>query len=331
MNIIQKNKAFKIISIAIILISSVLLLIELQKKSVTILIDGEKRQILSQSMTVKDILIEQGIELSEHDFVQPSANTELNSNMVITYKTAKKVHLNVGDDKSETWTTADTVGELLKEENIQISELDVINLSLDDQVMQDQQIIITRVRKENIVIEEKIEYKVQYQKDATLLKGIEKVVQSGKKGLKEKHFEVTFINGVEQNRLLTEEKVVTKQQNKIVAIGTKPRTVSAFKTTDNVAKEFYVEATAYTALCDTGCTGITATGINLLKNPTMKVIAVDPKVIPLGTRVYVEGYGYAIAGDTGGAIKGNKIDVFITTKEEALKWGRRTVKIKILQ
>jgi 3D (Asp-Asp-Asp) domain-containing protein len=69
----------------------------------------------------------------------------------------------------------------------------------------------------------------------------------------------------------------------------------------------------------------------LLKNPTMKVIAVDPKVIPLGTRVYVEGYGYAIAGDTGGAIKGNKIDVFITTKEEALKWGRRTVKIKILQ
>ena len=62
----------------------------------------------------------------------------------------------------------------------------------------------------------------------------------------------------------------------------------------------------------------------------MKVIAVDPSVIKLGTKVYVEGYGYAIAGDTGGAIKGNKIDVFFPTKEEAYKWGRKKVTIKIL-
>ncbi len=95
-------------------------------------------------------------------------------------------------------------------------------------------------------------------------------------------------------------------------------------------REFMVSASAYTASCK-GCSGITSTGINLKKNPGLKVIAVDPRVIKLGTKVYVEGYGYAIAGDTGGAIKGNKIDVFIPNRTGALKWGRKTVKIKILK
>lgn len=92
---------------------------------------------------------------------------------------------------------------------------------------------------------------------------------------------------------------------------------------------FIVEATAYTAYCN-GCSGITYTGQNLRANPNQKVIAVDPNVIPLGSRVYVEGYGEAIAGDTGGAIKGNRIDVFVPSTSEALNWGRRTVKVTVL-
>ncbi len=99
---------------------------------------------------------------------------------------------------------------------------------------------------------------------------------------------------------------------------------------DKVVKEFTVSASAFTANCN-GCSGLTATGINLKSNPDMKVIAVDPNVIKLGTKVHVEGYGYAIAGDTGGSIKGNKIDVFFSTKAEAYKWGRKNVKIKILE
>ena len=98
---------------------------------------------------------------------------------------------------------------------------------------------------------------------------------------------------------------------------------------DNVVKEFTVSASAFTANCN-GCSGVTKTGINLKSNPDVKVIAVDPSVIKLGTKVYVEGYGYAIAGDTGSAIKGNKIDVFFPTKEAAYKWGRKNVTIKIL-
>ena len=96
------------------------------------------------------------------------------------------------------------------------------------------------------------------------------------------------------------------------------------------AQEMTVTATAYTAYC-TGCSGTTATGIDLRANPNQKVIAVDPSVIPLGSRVWVEGYGEAIAGDTGGAIKGNIIDLFMKDKQDALNWGRQTVTIKILK
>ncbi|XXM72636.1 LysM peptidoglycan-binding domain-containing protein [Lysinibacillus sphaericus] len=97
-----------------------------------------------------------------------------------------------------------------------------------------------------------------------------------------------------------------------------------------VANELSVEATAYTADCE-GCSGITATGVNLKENPDAKVIAVDPDVIPLGSKVYVEGYGYATAEDTGGAIKGNRIDVFIPSQDQAADWGRKTVNVKVLE
>lgn len=95
------------------------------------------------------------------------------------------------------------------------------------------------------------------------------------------------------------------------------------------AETLTVSATAYTADCE-GCSGVTATGIDLNENPNQKVIAVDPKVIPLGSTVYVEGYGKAIAGDTGGAIKGKKIDLFMSSEKQALKWGRQQVEVKIL-
>jgi len=105
---------------------------------------------------------------------------------------------------------------------------------------------------------------------------------------------------------------------------------SESKTNDSAGlKVITMEASAYTASCK-GCTGITATGINLKENPNTKVISVDPSVIPLGSKVNVEGYGVAIAGDTGGAIKGNRIDVFIPNKQDAINFGRKQVKVTIL-
>lgn len=95
------------------------------------------------------------------------------------------------------------------------------------------------------------------------------------------------------------------------------------------AKEITVKATAYTATCS-GCSGVTAIGINLKKNPNAKVISVDPAVIPLGSKVFIEGYGVAIAADTGGAIKGHRIDVYLPSKKAALQFGRKELTVKIL-
>ncbi|MCY9369283.1 LysM peptidoglycan-binding and 3D domain-containing protein [Bacillus haynesii] len=107
-------------------------------------------------------------------------------------------------------------------------------------------------------------------------------------------------------------------------------TTSRSNESQSAAKELTVTATAYTAN-DGGMTGVTATGIDLKANKNAKVIAVDPNVIPLGSKVYVEGYGEATAADTGGAIKGNKIDVFVPSKSAAKNWGVKTVKVKVLK
>nr|WP_257210960.1 3D domain-containing protein [Bacillus wiedmannii] len=100
---------------------------------------------------------------------------------------------------------------------------------------------------------------------------------------------------------------------------------------EDTGVEFYVEATAYSVEGSPPNERITAAGIDIGKNPNIKLIAVDPKVIKLGTKVHVEGYGDAIAGDTGGAIKGNKIDVLFPTEKQAREWGRKKVKIKIMK
>ena len=104
-----------------------------------------------------------------------------------------------------------------------------------------------------------------------------------------------------------------------------------------------VTATAY-CLCQKCCGkspsspgyGRTASGLVITPGKNMKVVAVDPKMIKLGTNVYVEGlngaptYGKAIAADTGGAIKGNRIDLYFDTHQQALKWGRRSVRVYVL-
>ncbi|MDM5196202.1 cell wall-binding protein EntA [Bacillus hominis] len=121
-----------------------------------------------------------------------------------------------------------------------------------------------------------------------------------------------------------------------VKTAAKPAVKAAETSEPSGGRELNVVATAYTAHpSENGGTYggrvLTAMGHDLTANPNMKMIAVDPKVIPLGSKVWVEGYGEAIAGDTGGAIKGNRIDILLGSDSAAQKWGRKTVKVKILK
>ncbi|WP_163102675.1 3D domain-containing protein [Peribacillus alkalitolerans] len=127
----------------------------------------------------------------------------------------------------------------------------------------------------------------------------------------------------------TAAKKEVKDQNPSVNEPAASTTAETAVKEEKVVKEVTVTATAYTADCE-GCIGITKTGVDLKANPDKKVIAVDPKVIPLGSKVYVEGYGYATAEDTGGAIKGKRVDLFIPSEDAALAWGKRQVEVKIL-
>jgi 3D (Asp-Asp-Asp) domain-containing protein len=195
---------------------------------------------------------------------------------------------------------------------------------------------VVRVEKVTDVVEEPTAFKVVTKKDSDLTKGNEKVVQEGEKGLKEMKYEIIKENGKEVSRKLLSERVIKDSTDKIVNVGTKTIVAQVSRGQNDSSsqessseREFYVSSTAYTASCN-GCSGVTTTGINLKANPGVKVIAVDPSVIPLGSKVYVEGYGYAVAADTGGAIRGNKIDVFFSSKSDAYSWGRKSVKVKIL-
>lgn len=122
---------------------------------------------------------------------------------------------------------------------------------------------------------------------------------------------------------------LAKEEKKVVE-KREPKKDSEKKEQASDGKTFTVTSTAYTVK-SAGGSGITSTGINLNKNPNAKVIAVDPSVIPLGSIVDVEGYGHAIAGDIGSAIKGKKIDVFVPTQADAYNWGVRTVKVTIVK
>ncbi|MEG0386059.1 MAG: 3D domain-containing protein, partial [Solibacillus sp.] len=201
---------------------------------------------------------------------------------------------------------------------------------LEDVITPNEKIAVVRVEKVTDVVEESIDFAVEKKNDSSLLKGKEKVVTEGKYGKVERTYHIVKENGKIISKQVASEKVVEPAKTKVVTVGTKVVTANVSRSGEPASgKEFYVEATAYTPYC-AGCSGISAAGINLRANPDLKIVAVDTSMIPLGTKVWVEGYGYAVAGDTGGAIKGNKIDILVQSKSEAYNWGRKKVRMKVL-
>jgi len=299
-------------------------------KQVHIVKDSEKKTIWTTADTVKELFEEQKISISEHDKVQPKLEEKIKGNLEIEINKAFPITLSVGGKEQQVWSTSTTVADFLSQQGITLNELDRIEPNQEEIVKANDTVKVIRVEKVTDVVEEPIRFAVVTKKDGNLNKGSEKVIQQGKEGLQTKEYEVILENGKEVSRKLISEKKVTEKQDKVVAVGTKALPVQQVVSRGNEGgKEIMVSSTAYTAHCN-GCSGRTASGINLRANPNVKVIAVDPSFIPLGTKVYVEGYGYAVAADTGSAIKGHKIDVFFPSKSEAYRWGRKTVKIRIL-
>ncbi|MFS0774458.1 ubiquitin-like domain-containing protein [Neobacillus sp. 3P2-tot-E-2] len=300
-----------------------------QAKQVQIVQDNEKKTIWTTAGTVAELLKEQQIVLNEQDEISPKPQEKLKSKMDIRIKLALHLTLVDGGNEQQVWSTSATVADFLTQQGIKLNEFDRVEPSLSETLQKDGVINVIRVEKVTDVVEEPIQFAVITKKDEGLDKGKQVTVTEGKQGIVSKEYEVTLENGKEVSRKIIGEQKLREKLDKVVAVGTKELDIQVSRGAET-GTEFYVNTTAYTAYCN-GCSGRTATGFDLRANPGAKVIAVDPRVIPLGTKVYVEGYGYAVAADTGGAIKGHKIDVFFPTKTEAFRWGVRKVKIKILQ
>ncbi|KGP89923.1 hypothetical protein N780_09810 [Pontibacillus chungwhensis BH030062] len=311
-------------------------------KQVTVKVDDNTEQYYTTADTVQQFFEAEGISIEERDEMSHEQASSIQDGMEIQVQKAFQVALNDGGETSEVWTTANTVSDFLKQQKISLKELDRLKQKDTASLSKEQnEVTITRVEKVTDVIEEQVDYAVVKRNDKSLAKGKEKVVQDGEEGQVVKHYEVTLENGEEVERKLIKEENKKDSKDKIVAVGTKVQQVqqaqpsqqaqsqpSRSNSSSGVQKTLYMQATAYTAYC-TGCSGVTSTGINLRANPNQKVIAVDPNVIPLGSKVWVEGYGYAIAGDQGSAIKGNRIDLFMSDKGAALNYGRRGVQVKV--
>lgn len=177
---------------------------------------------------------------------------------------------------------------------------------------------------ERIVAVEEIPPPTEIKAEAQVREGVRVVLKEGKPGLKKVRYEVVTINGKEQKRVL-EEKVIRKPITRVILVGT-GRNLSSRGGVQRVKKVLEMEATAYCAGYD-GVDRVTATGVRARYG----IAAVDSRVIPLGTLLYVEGYGLALAADRGRAIKGNRIDLFMESYAEAKRWGRRKVKVYILE
>jgi 3D (Asp-Asp-Asp) domain-containing protein len=186
---------------------------------------------------------------------------------------------------------------------------------------------VALLRANEKILEEvrEIPYKVVENYDSRMESGEKAVIKEGVKGKKVVLTKITVYQGGEAKKEILAENVLQMPQDQLVAVGASDM-VQTSRGQMRFVKTLVMEATAYTPW-DEGCTGITKTGIPARYG----IVAVDPAVIKLGSRLYIPGYGQALAADIGGAIVGNRIDLCMESVEEALSFGRRTVKVYVLE
>ncbi|MEA4826751.1 MAG: ubiquitin-like domain-containing protein [Clostridium sp.] len=308
------------------------------EKSVNIMVDGQEMSVMTYRSSVEDILKKNNIALGPKDIVEPDLKSKIKSGDTIKIEKAVNVQLEIDGQTKTVLTNADSVDQMLAEERIQLGEEDKILPAKGEKIKEGLKIAITRM---NTKVEKKIEpieFATEVKKDPDLKEGHKKVVQEGTTGQKEVNIKVVYKDGKEISREVVNEKVVKKPTNKVVAMGTLKTMKLSRGGEINYSKKYRMRATAYTeSYKDTGKRpgdkgfGITASGTRVRRNPEgYSTVAVDPRIIPLGTKLYIPGYGYAIAEDTGGAIKGNKIDLYFNGDNHVYRWGVKYVDVYIV-
>ena len=251
------------------------------------------------------------------------------------------------DGKNISVKCAGDVADALAAANVKVSDDDLINIGLSEPLGSGTEIIINRVNIVEEVQVEVIEYATKYREDDEQLVGYTETVVDGEEGEVETTFRHVYIDGELVSSDVIDEDI-TEPVDEVIVIGTMEepvyeKAVPAGQTSGSADIELdengipvnYVdvitgEATAYTASAG----AITSTG----KTAQVGYVAVDPKVIPYGTELYIVSadgtrtYGYAVAEDTGGAMRSGRVlvDLYMDTESECYNWGRRDVNVYIL-
>jgi 3D (Asp-Asp-Asp) domain-containing protein len=227
-------------------------------------------------------------------------------------------------------TTALTVGEMIWENpnSIKLSELDRVEPPLSTHLTNGLTVHVTRVNAVDVTVEEPVEPPFQMIADAQIIRGKVVTVKEGKPGVKEVTYRKFYKDGQFTVKKKLSETVKMKPESGVKHVGSRVMTLS--RSGYRGKRMLEMEATAYDA--GPQSTGKWSSGGRTASGKKVKfgMVAVDPRVIPLGTKLFIEGYGYAVAEDTGGAIKGLRIDLFYESRREALQFGRRKVKVYII-
>ncbi len=306
------------------------------RNTVEVVVDGQKVEITTLSKNVKTVLEDNGITVAQKDKISVELDSKVNHGDIIYINKAVNVKV-VVDGKNLSIASAEkTVKDMLEAENIKVNQEDKVTPSIDENLQEGMTVEVTRVKKELVDEVQPIAFETETRNNSELKQGGEEVVQDGSNGERTITTEVVYENGKEVNRRVVKEVVSKNPINKILDIGTlvaveRPSRGSSSDQDFEYSSVISCESTAYTS--DRGDSGtVTATGTTVKRNPDgYSTVAVDPRVIPLGTKLYIEGYGLAIAEDTGGAILGNKVDVYVNSYDEAVNWGRRQVNVYILK
>jgi 3D (Asp-Asp-Asp) domain-containing protein len=241
--------------------------------------------------------------------------------------TETTVHL-LADGVEREWKSSRlTVADALAEAQVTLDPNDEISPPLSSPLLEGMTLQVVRVDSREVTKEEKVPYQTVFKRVSQRFRKLPTIVVPGKPGLVRRTYEVITRNGREVGRRPLDTQIVRAPVDQIVSLrGDQGLPSRGYFAGSRVLR---MVATAYDpspASCGRGATGRTAIGLRAGRG----VVAVDPRIIPLGARLYIEGYGHAIAGDTGGAIKGHRIDLGYDSRRAALRFGRRPVTVHVL-
>lgn len=274
--------------------------------------DGVLATLSTTAPTVGQALEEHGVLIYLGDRVRPDLAAPISTGLQVYIERAKPLTILVDGQRIVTRTQVERVKEALKQEGVTLRGKDYtiphrLTSLTDNMVVQ-----VVRVKEEFLIEEESIPFETVWRADPELEIDQRRLAQQGEEGLKKRLIRIRYENGREKERVMTRAWIAKGPTTEVIAYGTKI-VVREMETPDGLVRywrKIRVLATSYTAATSGKSRDHPHYGLTYLGwKATKGVIAVDPRVINLRTRLYVPGYGVGIAADTGGAIKGRHIDL----------------------